>query len=205
MKSISINPRKQLGKVTATASGTSSKVRCTVANHGLATGNRVYIEGVLGTTEANGYFTITNVDTNNFDLDGTTYANTFSGEGTVYKIQVVKVSVGATASGVITRFDYRFFASGIVSDSQGVVYEVTSTTPIEVLRSDAVYTLLLDLIKIYNGDSSNRTITVIVEHYNTIERHCNIQVNVNEIAHVGVGNQLISSDGRTVTGIVDVP
>jgi len=55
----------------------------TSAAHGLATGFKVYIFGVGGTTEANGprIVTVTGADT--FTLDGSTYTNAWTSGGTV--------------------------------------------------------------------------------------------------------------------------
>lgn len=58
----------------------------TGAAHGLTTGNQVQIYGVLGTTEANGTWTITVVDSTHFTLDGSTFANTYVSGGTISRI-----------------------------------------------------------------------------------------------------------------------
>ena len=50
--------------------GQAGCVRITATNHGLASNNAVYIDGVIGVTQANGIFTINVVDVNTFDLIG---------------------------------------------------------------------------------------------------------------------------------------
>jgi len=55
----------------------------TSAVHGLTTGDKVFIEDVLGVTAANGEWTVTVVDTTNIDLDGSTFAGTYTSGGTV--------------------------------------------------------------------------------------------------------------------------
>lgn len=201
----SINPRVLVGKVTATASGTGGKVRCTLANHGLATGNRVLIDGVLGTTEANGYRTITYVDANNFDLDGTTYANTFTGEGFCYKIQVVKAVLGASSTTFVARFETRLFGSGIVSDSKSIVKAISNTS-VEILRSDPSYVTLLDFIKFNHDDSTARVVTVSIENFDVVEKLCNVSASQYEQITSGAGgNQILSADGRTASGGVLIP
>lgn len=202
--SSTINPRILVGKITATAAGAGGKVRCTVANHGLLTDHKIFIEGVQGTTEANGYFTITKIDDNNFDLTGTTYVNTFTNEGYAYKIQVVKAVLGSAATTFVTRFETRYFGSALVTDSKSFVKSV-SNTEIEIFRSDSTYAILLDFVKSYHSESTARVLTVTIEHFNVVERFCNISVNQNEIVTSGIGNQIVSSDGRTVSGAIDPP
>jgi surface protein len=55
----------------------------TSAVHGISTGNKVFIKGILGTVEANGLATITVIDTTTFDIDGSTFTNTYTSGGTV--------------------------------------------------------------------------------------------------------------------------
>jgi surface protein len=61
----------------------SGLVRLTTATHGLTTGHKVYIKGIVGTTEANGLHTVTVVDATTIDLQGTTFTNTYTSGGTV--------------------------------------------------------------------------------------------------------------------------
>lgn len=79
--------------VTGTASGTSSRVRLTLAfptgwgalgnpTDSLATGDQVVVAGVGGTTEANGTWTITVNDGTHITLTGTTWANAWTSGGT---------------------------------------------------------------------------------------------------------------------------
>ena len=70
--------------VAGCADNGSGVIRVTTSTiHGLDTGNGITIAGVVGTTEANGDWTITVVDTTHFDLDGSTYANAYVSGGTV--------------------------------------------------------------------------------------------------------------------------
>lgn len=70
--------------VTGAANNGSGLIRITAASHGFSNGERVHISGVTGTTEANGYWTISNVATNTFDLVGSTFTNAYSAGGTVF-------------------------------------------------------------------------------------------------------------------------
>ena len=51
---------------------------------GLATGDQVVIAGMTGTTEANGTWTITEVDSSHFDLQGSNFENGYVSGGTVF-------------------------------------------------------------------------------------------------------------------------
>ncbi len=53
-------------------------IRVTSAAHPFETGGRANISDVEGTTEANGLWTVTKIDANNFDLQGSTFSNGFS-------------------------------------------------------------------------------------------------------------------------------
>lgn len=68
---------------TAMANNGSGAIRVTSAAHGYKTGDRVDITGTVGTTEANGTWTITRVNANAFDLNGSTFANAWSSGGTI--------------------------------------------------------------------------------------------------------------------------
>src|SRR5574344_2110221 len=54
----------------------------TAVGHGFLTGDKVYISGVGGNTAANGLFTITNIGTDTFTLNGTTGNGTYTDGGT---------------------------------------------------------------------------------------------------------------------------
>lgn len=59
-------------------------IKCTTAAaHGLSTGDYVGIDGVVGTTEANGSWQVTVIDTTNFTLDGSTFTNAYTSGGAV--------------------------------------------------------------------------------------------------------------------------
>ena len=53
----------------------------TSANHGLISGEKVTISGVLGNTAANGTFTITKVDNDRFSLNSTTGNGAYTSGG----------------------------------------------------------------------------------------------------------------------------
>ena len=67
---------------TITNATNASPIVVTSAGHGLSTGTRVTIAGVLGNTAANGDFNATVIDANTFSLDGTTGNSAYTSGGT---------------------------------------------------------------------------------------------------------------------------
>jgi hypothetical protein len=57
-------------------------IRITATGHGFATSDKIAVYGVVGTTEANGAWTITVIDANTFDLQGSTFTNAYVSGGT---------------------------------------------------------------------------------------------------------------------------
>lgn len=76
------------GPVTATSSSLggpfalSGEVVVTSPSHGLTTGAVVRVQGVQGTPGANGVWTVTVLDANRFQLNGSTFDGVFTGAGT---------------------------------------------------------------------------------------------------------------------------
>lgn len=67
---------------TITGSSNAGPIVITSSDNGLVTGDSVTIGGVLGNTAANGTFTITVINANQFSLNGTTGNGTYAGGGT---------------------------------------------------------------------------------------------------------------------------
>jgi hypothetical protein len=66
---------------TAMADNGSGVIRVTTAANTFTTGDRVTIEGTVGTTEANGVWTITAIDTTHFDLQGSAFVHAWISGG----------------------------------------------------------------------------------------------------------------------------
>jgi hypothetical protein len=82
-----------------TAASNSTPVQITSAGHGLVTGQRVTISGVGGNTAANGTWTITVVDANNFTLNGSQGNAVYTAGGTWVLFTGLPITVfGATPS-----------------------------------------------------------------------------------------------------------
>ena len=67
--------------VTNCVNNGSGLIRVTAVGHSFVTGGRVSVRSVGGTTEANGLWTITKIDADNFDLQGSTFANPYTSGG----------------------------------------------------------------------------------------------------------------------------
>jgi hypothetical protein len=107
--SLTITPSATAGAGISAATN-ASPIAITDNLHGLATGDLVYIEGVLGNTAANGWWVITKTGANGFTLDGSTGNGAYTGGGDVYVPQTAAFSADedgttsdASAAGVITQ------------------------------------------------------------------------------------------------------
>lgn len=69
--------------ITNVVNNGSGVIRITANSHGLVSGNKIFISGVLGATEANGAWNITFVNSNTFDLNGSTFSNSYISGGTL--------------------------------------------------------------------------------------------------------------------------
>jgi hypothetical protein len=72
--------------------------------HGLTNGTRVTVAGVLGNTNANGTFTVANVTTNTFELEGSAGNGAYTSGGTwnvagLYEVNLTASEVNGYASG----------------------------------------------------------------------------------------------------------
>lgn len=83
--------------ITATVNNGAGAIRITAVGHGFVTGAKVYISGIVGTTEANNvvrgagpdtathqYWVITVINGSQFDLIGSAFVNAWISGGTVY-------------------------------------------------------------------------------------------------------------------------
>jgi len=145
--------------------GTSGLIRITAASHGLSTGDEVIIADVGGTTEANGYFTVTNVSSSQFTLDGTTFSNAWTSGGGVYNgvsylVNVANTSGGAAPSspGVMVVNNYKQVnTSGAVVATPQVVKKITVNTDVEIMLGDSSYGQAVSSIIITNNSGARGT------------------------------------------------
>lgn len=81
--------------ISAAANNGSGLIRLTVSSTaGWTTGNAVYVRQVTGTTEANGYWTITVIDGTHIDLQSSTFTNAYVSGGNVVATLIVATGNG---------------------------------------------------------------------------------------------------------------
>ena len=114
---------------TITAASNASPIVITSAAHGLTTGTRVTIAGVGGNTAANADFTVTNVSTNTFSLDGSTGNGAYTSGGTWHAAGLYAFSLTPTAA--------NGYASGI-NYSVLVSYTISSTAMAQIFTFTVV-------------------------------------------------------------------
>ena len=104
----------------------SAAVRLTVGSTtGFTTGDFVSVSGIVGTTEANGLFQITVIDGTHIDLQGTTFAHTYTSGGVVtgYAIRCAKVAGGRIyGSGSFSTIINNTVANGITFGCNGMEF-----------------------------------------------------------------------------------
>jgi hypothetical protein len=64
----------------AAVTNESGLVKITLTAHGYVTGDRVYVKDVVGVTVANGQWYVTRIDNNNFTLDESVFAGTYTND-----------------------------------------------------------------------------------------------------------------------------
>lgn len=80
--------------ITGAANNGAGLIRITAVAHGYNTGDQVGIDGVTGTTEANGSWTITKISVDTFDLVGSAFVNAYVANGVVRPKVFVSTDVG---------------------------------------------------------------------------------------------------------------
>src|SRR6202034_3839924 len=108
---------------TITGASDASPIVITSANDGLVTGDVVTITGVTGNTAANGTWTITVIDANDFSLNGSTGNGTYATGGTWTSFSTWSIPVGSGTGDQFSGADF-----GIATDNNNLV----QTTPASV-------------------------------------------------------------------------
>ncbi len=113
--------------VSGAADNGSGAIRITTsAAHGLATGDIVTIHDVAGTTEANSTWAVTYVDSTNFDLQNSTFANGYTSGGKVFEEKNYDRIVRTESSENLATDDTKWYLDGsvIVVDDPDFTYDV---------------------------------------------------------------------------------
>ncbi|WP_312313172.1 ubiquitin-activating E1 FCCH domain-containing protein [Sphingobium yanoikuyae] len=79
----------------------SGAIRITSNAHGMNTGDLVLMQSVGGVPNANGQRTITVIDANTFDLQGTTFAGAYISGGKIFRLRIVVNNAVNNGSGLI--------------------------------------------------------------------------------------------------------
>jgi hypothetical protein len=141
----------------------SGLIRITAASHGLTTGDEVIIAGVAGTTEANGYWTVTVTSSTQFTLNSSSYANAWTSGGGVYDGVSYTVVCGSAPSspGILALVNIKKVATnGAVVGLPTTAKKITSTTETELFISDAVYDQALSSLILTNNSGGTIAGTV---------------------------------------------
>lgn len=112
--------------VSGAANNGSGLIRITTSvAHGWATGDRINVYGVVGTTEANGVWTITVITTTTFDLQGSTFTNAYTSGGTATN-RGLYYAIHANVSPAIDRSSGGPTGTGTSGDDVAVIAVVNS-------------------------------------------------------------------------------
>lgn len=114
--------------ITGAADDGSGSIRITSAGHGLQDGDYVFITGVTGTTEANGYWQIEDVATNTFDLVDSTFTNAYGANGTIRRFATWLWRFGAFSA-------ERGYPNAVALHEQRLFYANTEAQPFGVWGS----------------------------------------------------------------------
>jgi hypothetical protein len=108
---IQINATQGALTITGTANNGSGLIRLTMASTAsLTTGQKVMVDAVTGTTEANGSWTITVVDATHVDLQGSTFSSAWVSGGLLLRyVNVIGIKTSASAANTIV--ENVFFAA----------------------------------------------------------------------------------------------
>jgi hypothetical protein len=109
-----------------TGATNASPIVITSAGHGLLTGMRVTVSGVLGNTNANGSWTVTVIDANTFSLQGSTGNGTYTGGGLWHRVGLYKWSKTLNVGdGYAAGKTYIVVGNALVTDQQSIQRAVT--------------------------------------------------------------------------------
>ncbi|MBU1052894.1 MAG: flagellar hook-basal body complex protein [Proteobacteria bacterium] len=144
--------------ITDTANNGSGLIEIEAASHGYSDGDIVTISGVVGTTEANGTWTVANATTDTFDLVGSTFVNPYISDGTSNLPNTALSSVwdGSDVNGeYIVDTDYSYQTTLQVYDSLGSTHDVTIYFDKGATATDPVWEYIVTV----NPSEDLRTIT----------------------------------------------
>lgn len=146
-----------IASITNVDNNGSGVIRITAPAHGLSTSDKVIIAGVGGTTEANGYWTVTNVSSSQFTLNSSTYTNAWTSGGGVYNGvgYNVKCDSAPSSPGVLVVNNYKqITTSGSVTATPVFAKQITTTTEAEIMLASPDYAQAVSSLVITNNSGS---------------------------------------------------
>lgn len=92
-------------QITGVVGGATNATPISISDtaHGLTTGDAVFIAGVGGNTRANGHWTITVTDANNYTLVGSTGNGTYTSGGLTYRLNETRATALTTQNGRLVK------------------------------------------------------------------------------------------------------
>lgn len=120
--------------VTGAANNGSGLIRITAPSHAVqSSGQQIIVANVGGVPNATGTWTVTRIDANNLDLDGSTFAGSYTSGGTISRLTQEQVRVGYNDWLRDTS------ASGAIAQSNGTIAGVFDiSSKIEVNSSNVI-------------------------------------------------------------------
>jgi hypothetical protein len=117
-------------------------IQLTVNGHGYVTGDSVIVANVGGVPNATGDWAVTYIDANHFDLQGSTWAGTYTSGGTAYRYYGGILSQTAAFAGTtFANAKFRCFADGRI-----VITDATLT-----LNLNGVTTSVANIVEAFSG------------------------------------------------------
>ena len=122
---------ERTGSITSASNPASpNPIVISSASHGLATGDHVFVSGVLGNTAANGPFSVTVVDPDHFILDGSHGNGVYAGGGTWTILPVDPGLSGGAISFDKDPYNGRdTYSTNIGSTRVGPAHAIASSSP----------------------------------------------------------------------------
>lgn len=129
-ESLTIPPSTAIETV-STIANSSGMIKVTTGGaHGMSSGDVVWVDGVVGTTEANGPWYVTVIDSDEFTLDGSTFTNAYVSGGDIYDPTVTTVTSDVAGSAASS------LNEDGVADVHTVTQAVTSLVGVDVSNID---------------------------------------------------------------------
>ncbi len=193
------------GSGTITGATNATPIVITSAGHGLATGARVTISGVLGNTAANGTFTITQLTANTFSLGGSAGNGAYTSGGSWEVTGVLTITYSGVPLPVETKVRRRQILRNTAGqtatfyvdvDTEDLTSTTFSSTNTDTLLSAQEAVVVVDS----NGDSLANLNTVPPNHKPFMAMAQGRMFYAGEVAYTE-GNAATTYGSTTVTGV----